>query len=98
MKKALFALTMVLLTISLAHAADIMFDKDTSYDIVYEISENILEEVTNAKISGTVEIGDTTFLVIETISSKKGYIKFNNIKSILSHGSFQRRREGKKIP
>ncbi|MFC1666348.1 hypothetical protein ACFL0P_00560 [Candidatus Omnitrophota bacterium] len=96
MKKILLTLAMVLLATSLAHAADdIMFEKDAFYDIIYVISASKLEVVERVRILGVEKIGDESFLVIEAMGSKKGYIKFRSIKSILSHGSFQRHPMGK---
>ena len=100
MKKILLTLVMVLLATSLVHPSDIPFDENTPfdknapYDIVYKIDLGKLEKVRNVKITGIVEIGNVSFLVIEAIGGKKGYIKMSNVKSILnSMGGFQTNRE-----
>ena len=91
MKKILLVLIIVLIPV-IAHASDIPFDKDSSYDLLCQINNDTVDEINNVRILDIVEIEDTPFIVVQNIGLKKekGYIRFDTIKSILSHRVFER--------
>lgn len=95
MKKMLLVLIIVLIP-GVAQASDIPFDKDSSYDLLYQINNGTVDEINNVRILDTIEIEGIPFIVVQNIGLKKekGYIRFDTIKSILSHGVFKRAARG----
>ncbi len=75
---------------------EISFNKDTSYDIYYEVSEFEVDNVDNVKISGVTPVGDSSFLVITGSDfgskDKQGYILLNRIRAMLPHGLIRPKR------
>jgi hypothetical protein len=75
----------------LAEQNQLVFQKDTYYDIYYAL-QNHVQYITNVKIIDVVMIGGVTFLEIQSsnISTDKGgYISFSSIVAILPTGSLR---------
>ena len=67
------------------------FEKDTNYDIYYQITSDEANIIKNIKIIRIVNINDKEFLEISRSgfgdSGKRGFILFSSIKSILPAGN-----------
>ena len=73
----------------LAEKSELIFEKNTHYDVYYQVDNKILY-ITNVKIIDTVIIGEATFLEVVSSSlpmDQPGYISFASIISILPVGS-----------
>lgn len=63
------------------------FNKDTDYDIYYEVNQGRVDCVRNVKITGLTTIEGKSFLVIKSAEflgkDRSGYILFEIVKAVL---------------
>lgn len=68
---------------------EIVFDKNVSYDVYYEVSEYEIDVLKDVKIVGIKTIGGVSFLTVAILGPtlKEGYILLSKIKAVMPAGS-----------
>jgi hypothetical protein len=66
-------------------APEVVFDKDTVYDVYYEVNAYEVNRVDNVRIVGTVSINGLMFLRVRygNIADREGFIALAGIRAIL---------------